>query len=141
MRSSWPRAAALVGVILVASVWASGWQRFTWGARLGTFGCAFVVLGVGSARARSRTRPEVLRCGDTGDEPSRIGGGGLALWLSVLAVAAVWDVLGLLTPPGRHHLTLSAIELAYRPLHGLLFALWLGMGWILASRSLDRQRN
>jgi hypothetical protein len=142
MRSSFPRAAALVGAIVLVSVWASGWQRFTWGARLGTLGCALVVLGIGLALARSEKRagtsaepgPDVSLSACDGEVAPGVSRAGLAMWIAVLAVAAVWDVLGLLTPPNRHHLTLSAIEMAYRPLHGLLFALWLGVGWVLASQ-------
>jgi hypothetical protein len=40
--------------------------------------------------------------------------------------------------PGQHHLTLSATELAYRPLHALLFAYWLAIGWVLAYEPMRR---
>jgi hypothetical protein len=66
---------------------------------------------------------------------------GAAIWLAIILVAAVWDVLGLLTPPHQHHLTLSAIELAYRPFHALLFACWLAIGWVLVYQPVRRRRR
>ena len=82
---SWRVGAVLLAVaILLASAWASGWHRFTWGARSGTFGCVLAVLGVG------------------------------LLW--------------------RHRQP----ELAYRPLHALLFAYWLAIGWVLAYEPMRR---
>jgi len=124
--------------ILLASAWASGWHRFTWGARLGMFGCALAVLGVGLFWRHRR--PNARSSGSDGAAPlPAVNHTGAALWLVVILVAAVWDVLGLLTPPGQHHLTLSAIALAYRSLHALLFACWLAIGWVLASKPMLRQ--
>ncbi|MGO9334874.1 MAG: hypothetical protein ACLQCU_12655 [Acidimicrobiales bacterium] len=138
MRSWRVGAVSLTVAVLLASAWASGWHRFTWGARLGTLSCALAVLGVGlywrhrQANARSS--------GSDGAAPlPAVNHTGAALWLVVILVAAVWDVLGLLTPPGQHHLTLSALALAYRPLHALLFACWLAIGWVLASKPMLRQ--
>jgi hypothetical protein len=59
--------------------------------------------------------------------------------VGVVVVAGTWDVLALLTPPDRHHLTLSALELAERPFHALVFALWLLVGWVLATTPLRRR--
>ena len=129
---------SLAGAILLASAWASGWHRFTWGARLGMFGCALAVLGVGLFWRHRR--PNARSSGSDGAAPlPAVNHTGAALWLVVILVAAVWDVLGLLTPPGQHHLTLSAIALAYRSLHALLFACWLAIGWVLASKPMLRQ--
>jgi len=124
--------------MLLASAWASGWHRFTWGARLGTFGCALAVLVVGLFWRHRQ--PGARSSGSDGAAPlPAVNHTCAALWLVVILVAAVWDVLGLLTPPGRHHLTLSALALAYRPLHALLFACWLAIGWVLASKPMLRQ--
>jgi hypothetical protein len=119
-------------VVVVASVWASGWGRFTWGARLGTAACAGLVLAAGLAWGRRyRADPDM----DPGHPVA-----GDARWLALVGLAVAWDVLALLTPPGRPHLTLSATELAYRPLHALLFATWLALGWLLARTPLHRRR-
>jgi len=119
-------------------VWASGWQRYTWGARIGTFACALVVLAAGVARPPPDRPPPDRPSPDRQPGP-RWRRGDLA-WLAVIALAAAWDLLGLLTPPGRHHLTLSATELAERPFHAVLFALWLAVGWTLASAPLRTRR-
>lgn len=126
----------LVVAALVVSGWASGWHRFTWGARLGTFGCGLAVVVLGLLWERRRVPP-----GSGDARRPEVHGAGAALWLAVVAVAAAWDVLGLLTPPDRHHLTLSAIELAYRPLHAALFACWLAIGWVLARTPVARRRR
>ncbi|MGH2718756.1 MAG: hypothetical protein ACRDJU_09275 [Actinomycetota bacterium] len=116
-----------MGAVAV-SVWASGWQRFSWEARAGTFACAAAVLVAGVARqGRDREVAPGWRRGDLA-------------WLLLIAVAAGWDVLGLLTPPSRHHVTLSATELAERPFHAVLFAVWLAVGWTLASAPLRARR-
>jgi hypothetical protein len=130
MRSRRVRAVILAVVILLASVWASGWHRFTWGARFGTFGCGLAVLGVGFLRQRLHSTAR--SSGSDVAPPPIVNHAGGAIWLAIILVAAIWDILGLLTPPDQHHLTLSAIELAYRPLHALLFACWLAIGWVLA---------
>lgn len=131
---------ALAVAIALASAWASGWQRYTWGARLGTFGCALVVLGIGLLWRRGAAAPGSPG-GDLGSPLPAVSRTGGALWLGIVVVAAVWDVLGLLTPPDRHHLTLSAMELAYRPLHAVMFACWLAIGWVLANEPIRRHRR
>jgi len=136
--SSWlVRGVVLTAAIVLASAWASGWQRFTWGARFGTFGSAVAVLGAGLVW---RHHQQWARApGRHGAAPlPAVNRAGAVAWLAVVLVAAGWDVLGLLTPPNRHHLTLSAMELAYRPLHALLFACWLAIGWVLASEPTRR---
>jgi hypothetical protein len=130
MRSRRVAAVSFTVAVLLASAWASGWQRLTWGARFGTFGCALAALGVGLLW--QRRRPSSRLSGGDGALLPTVHRMGAALWLAVILVAAVWDVLGLFTPPDQHHLTLSAIELAYRPLHAVMFACWLAIGWVLA---------
>ena len=135
--TSWLAGAVSFAVaVLLASAWASGWQRFTWGARFGTFGCAIAVLGVGLLW--QHRRPSTRSSGGGAAPPPTVHRTGVALWLTVIVVAAVWDILGLLTPPEQHHLTLSAMELAYRPLHALMFACWLAIGWVLAYEPIRR---
>jgi len=122
---------------MLASAWASGWQRFTWGARFGTFSCALAVLGVGVFWQNRRSRTRSFGSAGAPSLPV-VNRTGAALWLAVIVVAGVWDVLGLLTPPDQHHLTLSAMELAYRPFRALLFACWLAIGWVLAREPIRR---
>ncbi len=137
-------AAALAGI----SAWISGLQRFTWGARFGVFGCALAVVVLGGLWQRcseprsSRVRGSLKEAGPPAPASlSHIDRWGLAAWLLVIVVAVIWDVLGLLTPANRAHLTLSALELAYRPFHAVLFALWLLIGWLLASTPLRRRQR
>ena len=137
MRSRRVRALSFTVVILLASAWASGWHRFTWSARFGTFGCALAVVGVAFL-----WRHRHVSARPSGDDvaPSPIvNHTGAAIWLAIILVATVWDILGLLTPPHQHHLTLSAIELAYRPLHALMFACWLAIGWVLGYEPIRRK--
>ncbi len=96
---SWRVGAVLLAVaILLASAWASGWHRFTWGARSGTFGCVLAVLGVGLLWRHRQ--PSARSSGSDGAAPLPVvNHTGAALWLVVILVAVVWDVLGLLTPP------------------------------------------
>ncbi len=130
MRSRRVAPVSFTVAVLLASAWASGWQRITWGARFGTFGCALAVLGVGLLW--QHRRPSTRSSGSDAAPLPTVHRSGAVLRLTVILVAAVWDILGLLTPPDQHHLTLSAIELAYRPLHALMFACWLAIGWVLA---------
>ncbi len=136
--------ALLVTAAVVVAGFASGWKEYTWGARIGTFGSGLIVFGLGVAwqHRRERTSPSVQ---GPGAGPETGGGSfdrrGVAIWVGILVVAAAWDVCGLLTPPDKNHLTLSALELAYRPLHSLMFVYWLFAGWVLASTPLRRRRS
>lgn len=135
--------------VIAASIWVSGLARYSWSARLGTFGCAAVVLGLGNLwRIKGAGRNIFQTVTETSDrserldkpsEPISTWKRATIFWLVVVILAAAWDVLGLLTPQDQHHLTLSALELAYRPLHALLFALWLYGGWLLASLPVARR--
>ena len=127
----------LTVAVMGASAWATEWQRFTWGARFGTFGCALAVLVAGYLWQRHQPSTPPSN-GDAGALLPVVNRKGEAVWLTVIVIAAVWDVLGLLTPPDQAHLTLSAIELDYPPLHGLLYASWLAIGWLLARQPLRR---
>ncbi|MCL4422520.1 MAG: hypothetical protein M1115_05025 [Actinobacteria bacterium] len=138
------KVAIFLGIAIVvgfASFYVSGLERYTWGARFGTFGCALGVLVIGAFWQHYRFGAS---SGSQLFEPNKPPHGdaserGALVWLVVPSIAAVWDILGLLTPPNEHHLTLSALELAYRPLHAVLFALWLGLGWALAAVPLNRK--
>ncbi len=131
-------AALLLAAVLVVAGFASGWKEYTWGARIGTFGSGLVVLGLGVAWGRRHHRATPP---SSVEEGSTFSHRGVAIWVAALVVAAAWDVCGLLTPPNRNHLTLSALELAYRPLHSLMFVSWLFAGWVLASTPLRRRRS
>ncbi len=123
----------VAGAVAALAGWASGWALSTWGARTGTFGSALAVLALGAWSAH-RSAHRTARTAPAGSPPpARRPLGWGWLWVATVVVAATWDVLALLTPPDRHHLTLSALELAERPLHALVFALWLLIGWVLAS--------
>jgi hypothetical protein len=43
-------------------------------------------------------------------------------------VAVAWDVLALDTAENEHHLTISALSQAYRPLHAAMLLVWMGVG-------------
>lgn len=129
---------------VAVSVWASGWHRFTTEARVGTFACAGIVLAAGVLRPPQRPGDrqvaKVIGVSGASGASGRWRRGTLA-WLALAAIAGAWDILGLLAPPGRPHVTLSATELAERPFHAVLFALWLAIGWTLASTPLRNQRR
>lgn len=131
-------AALLLAAVLVVAGFASGWKEYTWGARIGTFGSGLTILGLGAVWGRRHHRSTTPLPEEKG---ATFGRRGVAIWVAVLVVAAAWDVCGLLTPPNRNHLTLSALELAYRPLHSLMFVYWLFAGWVLASTPLRRRRS
>ncbi len=84
--SSWRvGAVSLTVAILLASAWASGWHRFTWGARFGTFGCALAVLGVGLFWRHRQ--PNARSSGSDGTAPLPVvNHTGAALWLVVILV-------------------------------------------------------
>ena len=74
--------------IVLVSAWASGWQRFTWGARFGTFGCAVAVLGAGLVFQHRHPR-------------ARSSGGGVATAPTVNRDGAIlWLAVILVQPPG-----------------------------------------
>ncbi len=138
----WLRLVVLLAVVAAASAWASGWQRDTWGARLGTFGWGLVVLGLGFVSQRrsalSGSSIVVRPTAWAAAQDPAVRRRGASVWLTIFVVAAAWDVLGLLTPADQHHLTLSAMALAYQPLHALLFAYWLAAGFLLTRAPLRR---
>ncbi|MDA8274258.1 MAG: hypothetical protein M0029_02630 [Actinomycetota bacterium] len=135
-------AAAVAAVIALALV-DSGTSLKTWQARVTYAGSAIAVVTVAST-VRRRRRLATSMPGPSGrpkDEGARdpSDGRGLALWLGVVGVAATWDVLALLTPPDRHHLTLSALTLAYRAFHVVVFAFWVAIGGVLVAAPLRRR--
>jgi hypothetical protein len=129
---------AAAGAIVLLSAWASGWPRSSLIAEVGTLASAVAVLAAGAACRRARTaaapatsaQPAEPAPGGAAGAGERIGA---ALWLAVALVAVAWDLLALVTPPHRPHLTLSATTLGYRPFHALAFACWLGLGLVLAA--------
>lgn len=98
-----------------------------------TFGCALAAALVGTLWQHFGHRRDAAPspASDPASASNRFRPAGARLWLAVVLVAAIWDVLGLLTPPDKHHLTLSALVLAYQALHALVFAFWLAAGWFL----------
>ncbi len=65
---------------------------------------------------------------------------GLSPWLILIAVAAVWDVLGIDTGARQAHLTISALAQAFRPVNTALLLVWMlaGMGYGLARARAPR---
>lgn len=134
---------AAIAAVIALAVADSGTSLKTWQARVTYAGTAVAVVVVASTARRSRrlAASAAGACGRPVDgtrDPS--DGRGLALWLGVVGVAATWDVLALLTPPDRHHLTLSALSLAYRAFHVVVFACWVAIGAVLVAAPL-RQRG
>jgi len=72
---------------------------------------------------------------DPWPRPGRGGGGparrGVAPWVVLFVVALAWDVLGIDTGPHQHHLTISALAQAHRPLNAVLLLAWMlaGIGY------------
>lgn len=114
----------------------SGLRQGTWQARVtyaGTAAAVVVVTTLARRRSERLTTSAGTSASPTAEER---GHRGLAPWLAVAAVAATWDVLGLLTPPDRHHLTLSALSLAYQAFHAVVFAFWVAIGAVLVAAPL-----
>jgi hypothetical protein len=69
---------------------------------------------------------------DAWPRPGRGGGGpaliGVAPWVVLIAVALVWDLLGIDSGPHQYHLTISALAQAYRPLNAALLLVWILVG-------------
>lgn len=107
-----------------------------------------LVVGLDLALWSRRHRRDAAGCGLSRAEPwPRPGAGGagralhgLSPWLILIAVAAVWDVLGIDTGPHQAHLTISALAQAFRPVHATLLFLWLlvGIGYALARARAPR---
>jgi hypothetical protein len=133
---------AVVAAVIALAVVDSGTSLGTWQARATYAGTAVAVVVVASAVRRSRrlTGSAPGAAGRPTGARDPAGGRGLALWLGVVGVAATWDVLALLTPPDRHHLTLSALTLAYRAFHVIVFTCWVAVGGVLVAAPL-RQRS
>jgi hypothetical protein len=54
---------------------------------------------------------------------------GLSPWLILIALATVWDVLGIDTGPRQAHLTISALAQAFRPVNAALLLVWMFVGF------------
>ncbi|MHB1711819.1 MAG: hypothetical protein ACYCV7_10510 [Acidimicrobiales bacterium] len=135
--------AGLAGAALIvgSSAFESGMPLGTWRARFMTFGCALAAAVAGTLWRGFRHQHRAAPSSPAGPSPTaaRSHSRGALVWLSVMVIAAVWDVLGLLTPPDKHHLTLSALVLAYQALHALVFAVWLIAGWFLFAVPIRRR--
>ncbi|MGC8462454.1 MAG: hypothetical protein ACP5P9_02115 [Acidimicrobiales bacterium] len=120
----------------------SGLRQGTWQARTTYAGTAAVVLVVATIVRRRRAAGATLEAPALPTTGAAAGSHiGLVPWLAVVAVAATWDVLGLLTPPDRHHLTLSALTLAYQALHAVVFVCWVAIGAVLVAAPLRSRRG
>jgi hypothetical protein len=122
--------------------WVSGFHRSTTAAEI-TWLCSLAaVLAVDLALWRGRRR---MRFGwhlEPGANPwprpdrgrGRLALLGLAPWIALFFVALTWDVLALDTGPRLHHLTISALAQAYRPLNAALLLVWMlaGVGYAAA---------
>ncbi len=119
--------------------WVSAFHRstapaeITWVVSLG----AVVAVDLALCRGRRRRRFgwHLEPVGDPWPRPGHGGGDlalrGVALWLVIFLVALAWDVLGIDTGPHQHHLTISALSQAYRPLSAALLLVWMlaGIGY------------
>ncbi len=140
-----PRRAALLGggaALAVWCGWVSGFHRSTTAAEVTwVVSLAFVVavaVAFWLGRRGSRVGWPLRVAADPWPRPGRGGGRrallGVAPWLAVIAVAAVWDVLGIDTGTHEAHLTISALSQFYRPLNALLLLVWMlvGIGYAAA---------
>jgi hypothetical protein len=121
--------------------WVSGFHRssaaaeITWVVSL----AAVIALAVAFRLGRGARFGWYLEpVADPWPRPGRGGGRlawrGVAPWLVLIALGAVWDVLGIDTGPHEYHLTISALSQAFRPLNALLLLVWmvLGIGYAAA---------
>jgi hypothetical protein len=133
--------AALVFVACAWCGWVSAYQKSTWPARATWLLSLAAVMVVGIVLVRGRRgarfgwhmRPVAEswpRPGHGGPRPIL---GGLSPWIAIAVVAVAWDVLALDTAENEHHLTISALSQAYRPLHAAILLVWMGVGVVYAS--------
>jgi hypothetical protein len=64
--------------------------------------------------------------------------GSAAIWLGLVAIAAVWELSALFSSPRSAHPTLSVIAdsvMSVHPGRALVFVLWLALGWVLVRGS------
>jgi hypothetical protein len=126
----------VAGVALCAWCgWVSGFHRsstpaeITWVVSV----AIVVVLAVLFRRGRSGAAfgLNIGTAAESWPRPGRGGGGeawrGVAPWLLVIVVAAVWDGLGNDTGPHEYHLTISALSQTYRALNALLLLVWMSV--------------
>jgi hypothetical protein len=125
------------GVALCAwCAWVSAFHRstvhaeITWVISLGAVVAVDFALWLGAKGSRYGWRLEPV--GKPWPRPGRGGGRlvlrGVAPWILIVAVTLAWDVLGLDTGPHQHHVTISALAQAYRPLNAALLLVWIVAG-------------
>jgi hypothetical protein len=132
--------------------WVSGFHTdtpaavATWCVSVGFV--AGVDLILWSRGPRKDTKGSELSPAEPWPRPGRGGPGpavhGLSPWLILIAVAAIWDVLGIDTGVHQAHLTISALAQAFRPVNAALLLVWMlvGMGYGLArARAPHRGRS
>jgi hypothetical protein len=104
--------------------------EITWLATLTAVVLVDVALWRGTVGGHQGLR--LTPASDPWPRPGRGGNGpalrGVSPWLTLVAVALVWDVLGTDTGPHRYHLTISALAQAYRPLNASLLLVWILVG-------------
>ena len=139
MRDHHPFLGAIGVALCVWCGWVSVYHRrtataeITWAVSLGAVVAIDLALWRGRRGRRLGWRLEPVD--DPWPRPGR-GGSRLALrgfapWIVLFLAVLAWDVLGLDTAPHQHHLTISALAQAYRPLNAALFLLWMltGIGY------------
>ncbi len=128
-----------VGVLVLGawSVWVSGFHTDSTAAVATWVVSLVAVVGFDSwlaVRRHHGQEGQVWPRGDATPWPRTGRGGaraaitGLAPWLALILIAAVWDVLGIDTGPHEAHLTISALSQAFRPLDAALLLVWMVMG-------------
>lgn len=58
----------------------------------------------------------------------RLAWRGIAPWVVIIVLGAVWDALGIDTGAHEAHLTISALSQAFRALNALLLLVWISVG-------------
>lgn len=138
-RSGRGRCVALVlGTVVVCAWcgWVSGFHRSTTAAEVTWLVSLGAVLAVDVCLWRGRRRlwagwhldPVAVSWPRPGRGGARLALLGVTPWLALVLVLLTWDVLGLNTGPHQHHLTISALAQAYRPLNAGLLLLWMLVG-------------
>lgn len=116
--------------------WVSGFHRSTAAAEVTWLVSLGAVLAVDVCLWRGRRQrwagwhlePVAVSWPRPGRGGARLALLGVTPWLALLLVVLTWDVLGLATGPHQHHLTISALAQAYRPLNAGLLLLWVLVG-------------
>jgi hypothetical protein len=116
--------------------WVSGFHRSIAPAEITWVVSVAIVVGLAVLFRRGRRGVAFgLNIGTAAEPWPRAGRGGtgeawrgVAPWLVVIVIGAVWDGLGIDTGPHEYHLTISALSQAYRALNALLLLVWMFVG-------------